>query len=88
MPTYVKIETGIVNKSTFDKYVPAHKHYVYQLIAQGHRARSGYWRERGGGMLIFEANSLAEAKKIVSQDPLVVNKCVHYEVHEWCIVVE
>lgn len=88
MPTYVKIETGIVNKTTFDKYVPAHKDYVRELIIQGHNARSGYWRELGGGMLIFEANSLAEAKQIVSNDPLVVNNCVHYEIHEWCIVIE
>lgn len=88
MPTYVKIETGIVNKATFDKYVPAHKKYVRELISQGHRARSGYWRELGGGMLLFEANSLAEAKKIVSNDPLIINNCVHYEIHEWCIVVE
>lgn len=88
MPTYVKIETGIVDKATFDKYVPAHKNYVRELISQGHRARSGYWVELGGGMLLFEANSLAEAKKIVSKDPLIVNNCVNYEIHEWCIVVE
>jgi len=88
MSTYVKIETGIVSKATFDKYVPAHREYVLDLISQGHKARSGYWGERGGGMLLFEANSLEEAKKIVLNDPLVINNCVHYEIHEWCIVVE
>jgi uncharacterized protein YciI len=88
MPTFVKIETGIVNKTTFDEYVPAHKSYVRQLIAQGHKARSGYWREFGGGMLIFEASSLQEAQKIVAQDPLIANNCVNFEMHEWCVVVE
>lgn len=88
MPTFVKIEKGIVNKTTFDRYVLAHKNYVRQLIAQGHKARTGYWRERGGGMLIFEANSLHEARKIVAQDPLIINSCVDYELHEWCVVVE
>jgi uncharacterized protein YciI len=88
MPTFVKIEKGIVNKTTFDQYVPAHKNYVRQLIAQGHKARTGYWQERGGGMLIFEADSLAEAKKIIAQDPLILNNCVNYELHEWRIVVE
>ena len=88
MPTFVKIETGIVNKAIFDRYVSAHKIYIRQLILQGHQARSGYWKEMGGGMLIFEANSLAEAEEIVAQDPLIVNKCVKYELHEWCIVVE
>jgi uncharacterized protein YciI len=88
MPTFVKIEKGIVNKTIFDQYVTAHKNYVCQLIAQGHKARTGYWQERRGGMLIFEADSLTEAKKIIAQDPLIVNKCVNYELHEWCIVVE
>ena len=88
MPTFVKIETGIVNKTIFDRHVSAHKIYVNQLIAQGHQAKSGYWRELGGGMLIFEANSLQEAKEIVAHDPLIVNRCVDYELHEWCIVAQ
>ena len=39
-------------------------------------------------MLIFEASSRSQAEEIVAQDPLIVNKCVTYEVHEWCVVVE
>jgi len=88
MPTFVKIEKGIVNKTIFDQYVVAHKNYVQQLIKAGRKAKTGYWQERGGGMLIFEADSLEEALAIVAQDPLIVNNCVKYELHEWCIVVE
>lgn len=88
MPIFVKIEKGIVEKTIFDQYIFAHKSYVRKLIMEGHKAKTGYWREFGGGMLIFEAESLLEAKKIVSQDPLIVNNCVEYELHEWCIVVE
>ncbi len=88
MPLFVKIEKGIVDKTTFDQYVPAHKKYVKDLIAKGYKARTGYWAERGGGMLQFEANSLEEAQKIVAQDPLIVNNCVTYELHEWRIVIE
>jgi uncharacterized protein YciI len=88
MPTFVKIEKGIVNKKIFDQYIPAHKNYVRQLIAQGHQAKTGYWGELGGGMLIFDADSLQTAQSIVAQDPLIVNKCVIYELHEWHIVVE
>jgi uncharacterized protein YciI len=88
MPTFVKIEEGIVDKPQFDKYVPAHKAYVQDLIAKGHRARTGYWAARGGGMLIFEADSLEEAKAIVAEDPLVKNNCVKYKLHEWRIIAE
>ena len=88
MPWFVKIETGIVDKVTFDQYVPAHKQYVHDLIANGHQARTGYWAELGGGMLLFQADSLADAEAIVKADPLVKNGCVDYELHEWRIVVE
>ena len=88
MPLFVKIEEGIVDKTTFDKYVAAHKAYVRELIAKGHRARSGYWGDFGGGMLLFEASSIEEAKAIVAQDPLIKHGCVKYQLHEWRIVAE
>ncbi len=54
MPWFVKIEKGIVDKTTFDRYVSAHKDYVRDLISQGRAAKTGYWAERGGGMLLFK----------------------------------
>ncbi|MEM6253302.1 MAG: YciI family protein [Cyanobacteria bacterium P01_D01_bin.156] len=88
MAWFVKIEHGIVDKSIFDQFVPAHMSYVKQLISQGHQAKTGYWKERGGGMLLFQAANLEEAKAIVQADPLIQNGCVNYELHEWCVVVE
>ncbi|MBD2138118.1 hypothetical protein H6F32_11070 [Anabaena sp. FACHB-1237] len=88
MPWFVKIEAGRVDKATFDQYVPAHKAYVQDLIAQGHKAKTGYWAVKGGGMMLFEATSMDEAKKIVAADPLIYNGCVNYELFEWKIVVE
>ncbi|BAY32077.1 YCII-like protein [Tolypothrix tenuis PCC 7101] len=88
MPTFVKIEEGTVDKPTFDQYVPAHKAYVQDLIAKGHKAKTGYWAELGGGMMVFEAESMAEAQAIVALDPLVKNGCVKYQLHEWRIVME
>jgi uncharacterized protein YciI len=88
MPWFVKIEEGIVDKSTFDQFVPAHREYVKRLIAEGREAKTGYWGELGGGMLLFQAADMEEAKAIVAQDPLIQNGCVDYQLHEWCIVVE
>ncbi|NJL10733.1 MAG: hypothetical protein HC908_12720 [Calothrix sp. SM1_7_51] len=88
MPTFVKIEAGKVDKSTFDQYVQAHKAYVQDLIAKGHKAKTGYWAVKGGGMMIFEANSMDEAKTIVAADPLVQHGCVEYQLYEWKIVME
>ncbi|MEA5577490.1 YciI family protein [Anabaena sp. UHCC 0451] len=88
MPWFVKIETGQVDKSIFDQYVPAHTDYVKNLIDKGHKAKTGYWAQRGGGMMLFEAASMDEAQAIVAADPLVVNGCVSYQIYEWRIVVE
>jgi uncharacterized protein YciI len=87
MPWFVKIEHGIVDKATFDQFVPAHKVFVQQLNAQGHQATTGYWRESRGGMLLFQAESFAQAQQIVAQDPLIINGCVEYELHEWVAIL-
>lgn len=88
MPWFVKIEEGIVDKVTFDQYVPAHREYVKGLIQKGYQAKTGYWSCYGGGMLLFQAESMDEAAAIVAQDPLVQNGCVQYRLYEWRIVVE
>lgn len=88
MPWFVKIEEGKVDKPTFDQYVPAHKAYIQDLIAKGHKARTGYWAEQRGGMLLFEAASKDEAEAIVADDHLVQHGCVNYQLYEWRIVME
>ena len=86
MSTFVKIEKGIVDKPTFDSHVPAHLEFVRGLNAEGRKAKSGYWARLGGGMMIFEAASRKEAEDIVARDPLVAQKCVEYELHEWKVL--
>jgi len=86
MAWFVKIEKGLVEKAIFDRYVPAHRAYVRDLIAKGHQAKTGYWAEHPGGMLLFQAQSMEEAQEIVAQDPLIKNNCVSYEIYQWCVV--
>lgn len=88
MPWFVKLERGIVNKAVFDRFVPDHVAYVKDLIAKGHAAKTGYWAEFGGGMLLFRADSMEAARAIVAADPLIKHHCVEYELHEWRVVVE
>jgi uncharacterized protein YciI len=83
---FVKIEKGVVPKDEFDRHVPAHIAYVRALNAEGRNARTGYWEERGGGMMVFEAESREEAERIVANDPLVKNRCVEAELHRWITV--
>ncbi|MBI3552692.1 MAG: hypothetical protein HY077_09235 [Elusimicrobia bacterium] len=86
MALFVKIERGIVDKKVFDEFVPAHKEYVQKLNEHGHKVRSGYWADYGGGMMLFEATDITQARAIVREDPLVRNGCVSWELHEWKLV--
>ncbi|CAK6700313.1 YciI family protein [Synechococcus sp. CCY9201] len=88
---FVKLEEGIVDKARFDAAVPAHRGWLAELEAAGHRPSSGYWRDRqglsgAGGMLLFMASDRDEAERLVSCDPLVRQGCVRWVVHEWCVV--
>lgn len=90
MPWFVKLEEGIVAQATFDAVVPEHLSWLRSLEAAGHQPCSGYWADRqgqnghgAGGMLLFQAASLAEAEALVLRDPLIQRGCVSWTLHEW-----
>ncbi|NMG08341.1 hypothetical protein, partial [Brasilonema sp. UFV-L1] len=60
---------------------------VHDLIAKGHKAKTGYWAQKDGGMMLRHSQS-TKHQAIVALDPLVQNDCVHYKLYEWKIVVE
>ncbi len=91
MPWFVKLEEGMVDKAAFDAVVPEHLAWLAGLATAGHHPLSGYWADRkgrngAGGMLLFEAGSLAEADALVRQDPLIRRGCVRWTLHEWRLV--
>lgn len=91
MPWFVKLEEGVVDKARFDAVVPAHLRWLETLAAAGHRPSSGYWGDRvgqegAGGMLLFEAADREEAEALVRRDPLIVEGCVRWTLHDWRLV--
>ena len=66
----------------------AHRAWVDQESAAGRRIRSGFLvdaqrRPGGGGLLIFEAASYAEALEWVQQDPMIQAGLVSWTLQEW-----
>ena len=66
----------------------AHRYWVVQEAAAGRRLRSGYLvdadqRPGGGGLLIFEASSYADALAWVENDPMIRAGLVDWRVQEW-----
>lgn len=93
MPWFVKLEEGIVGKERFDAVIPAHLRWLGQLEAAGHQPSSGYWAERkglngdgAGGMLLFKAEDWLQADDLVRSDPLVLQGCVRWSLHQWSLV--
>ena len=64
-----------------------------QEAAAGRRLRSGYLvnadrKPGGGGLMMFEASSYAEALAWVQNDPMIRAGLVDWTLQEWILVCE
>ena len=48
---------------------PAHREYLKRLLDSGHLAISGPFTDDSGGLLVYEAETLAEAEALLRNDP-------------------
>ena len=93
MPWFVKHETFTAETMTLPieqrrPHLEAHRGWVEQESAAGRRIRSGFLvdgqqRPGGGGLLIFEAASYAEALAWVQGDPMIQAALVSWTLQEW-----
>ena len=93
MPWFVKHETFTAETADLPldqrrPHLEAHRAWVEQESAAGRRIRSGFLvdeqrRPGGGGLLIFEAASYAEALEWVQQDPMIKADLVRWTLQEW-----
>jgi uncharacterized protein len=83
MPLYVKIFHSTAAPSAFENVMPDMMAYLAQLKGTGKLKSSGPFGDFSGGLDIYEADNLDEAKKIAEEDPLVSNQLGTYELKEW-----
>ena len=98
MAWFVKTETFTVAAAALPAQqrrptLEAHRHWVVQEAAAGRRLRSGYLvdgnrKPGGGGLLMFEASSYAEALAWVQNDPMIRAGLVDWTLQEWILVCE
>ena len=88
------IKTEIIKKDFLIKnlvkenIIQKHLIWVRELQAKGTNIKSGFLVDKnkkpgGGGFLIIECNSFEAASEIISNDPMIKNKLVEWELHEW-----
>lgn len=62
---------------------PQHLGYIEKLEQQGKIFAKGPFTDGAGGLVIYIADSLEEAKELANQDPYVVEGVRRLELHEW-----
>ena len=98
MPFFIKTEKFTDNTKRLSNeerkvFLLMHKHWVENLIQSGEFILSGYLIDEqqipgGGGVLIIEAKNYLAAKNIILNDPMILNKLVKWDLHEWIPVVK
>ena len=93
MPIFIKTEkfkdkTLELSNNEKKTFLLMHKKWVKNISQSGHYIHSGYLVNEknipgGGGLLILEAKDYSTAKKIIEEDPMIKNKLVNWELHEW-----
>jgi hypothetical protein len=62
---------------------PAHVEFLDQKSQEGKIFARGRFADGAGGLIVYKADSLEEAKKIASSDPYVMHGARSLELHEW-----
>lgn len=93
MPWFVKIERFTTQTLSLlpaqrQAYLAAHRAWVKGLISSGIKVSSGYLvdaeqRPGGGGLLILKADYFEAARRLVEQDPMIVEGLVDWNLQEW-----
>ncbi|UJF34430.1 YciI family protein [Paenibacillus hexagrammi] len=66
---------------------PAHLEYLEQRRSEGKIFANGRFVDGWGGLVIYKAESLEEAKQLAAEDPFVKLGARDCQVHEWDIVI-
>jgi uncharacterized protein YciI len=62
---------------------PQHLKYLNQLYLQGNVVMAGPFADRSGGLVIYEAENMEEARRLAENDPVIVSGARTLELHEW-----
>jgi uncharacterized protein YciI len=63
----------------------AHVEFLERLVGEGKIALRGRFTDGSGGLTIFQAQTLEEARAIAESDPYVTAGARHLELREWAM---
>ena len=65
------------------EYRPAHLEFLGKMEEEGKIFARGKFSDGSGGLVIYKAGSVEEARKFAESDPYVKNGARTLELHEW-----
>ena len=80
--TDYKIDGKLTSKSDFDDHIK-----YLNSVAKERFFMGGGFNDRTGGMIVFEASDIDEARKISDNDPVINRGLYRYELVEWEMVL-
>lgn len=83
---FVRIDYRIEENDFSSSDFKDHIEYVTE-ISFGRKFIGGGFANTKGGMIIFEARDLDEAKEICDNDPLIIKDLYRYELRQWDLVI-
>jgi uncharacterized protein YciI len=84
---FAAIAVYMPDASTIARARPAHREYLNGLIQQGKLVISGPFSDDSGGLLVYEAETAAEAEKLVAEDPFATQGVfVSWEIRPWNVI--
>ncbi|NEW08128.1 hypothetical protein GK047_19190 [Paenibacillus sp. SYP-B3998] len=69
------------------QYRPEHLVYLEKLRNEGKIYANGRFVDGWGGLVIYKAETLEEAKILAEEDPIVKVGARHCQIHEWELVI-
>jgi uncharacterized protein len=71
-----------------EAYRQQHVDFLERCVAEGVIFARGRFLDGSGGLTIFEAASLEEARKIAESDPYVIHGVRRLDLHEWAMKIK
>jgi uncharacterized protein YciI len=83
---YAAIQS-VLDLQKMEAHRVAHVHFLATMVAQGHIYARGKFPDGSGGLTIFQAESLENARALAEADPYIVHGVRKLELHEWAMKV-
>jgi hypothetical protein len=84
VPYFAAFQT-ILNPERTDAARQPHLDFLAKMVADGHISAWGRFPDGSGGLTIFQAASLEDARKLAEADPFVSEGARRLELREWAM---